>query len=44
MEAIDFVVPWVDGNDPEWRKKRNDYAEPDDDEGNCPERPAQNGF
>ncbi len=23
---IDFVIPWVDGSDPEWRKKRNHYA------------------
>ena len=38
MEAIDFVVPWVDGNDPEWRKKRDHYAVPDDKEGNRPER------
>ena len=22
---IDFVVPWVDGNDPEWRKQKNEY-------------------
>jgi hypothetical protein len=22
---IDFVVPWVDGNDPEWRKKYDKY-------------------
>lgn len=24
---IDIVVPWVDGNDPAWRKERNKYAE-----------------
>ena len=22
-EAIDFVIPWVDGNDPEWRARKN---------------------
>ena len=21
--AIDFVIPWVDGNDPEWRSEKN---------------------
>ena len=24
-EEIDFVVSWVDGNDPAWQKKRNQY-------------------
>lgn len=24
---IDFVIPWVDGSDPEWLKERNYYAE-----------------
>ena len=38
LEAIDFVVLWVDGNDPEWRKKRDHYAWPEDSEGNFPER------
>ena len=23
--TIDFVIPWVDGNDPEWVEKRNKY-------------------
>lgn len=23
---IDFVIPWVDGNDPEWRKEKNKYT------------------
>ena len=23
---IDFVVTWVDGNDPEWRKQKNEYS------------------
>ena len=22
-ERIDFVIPWVDGSDPEWLKERN---------------------
>lgn len=22
MSSIDFVIPWVDGNDPEWRKQK----------------------
>lgn len=21
--SIDFIIPWVDGNDPEWRKRKN---------------------
>ena len=24
--AIDFVIPWVDGNDPEWRSEKNVYC------------------
>ena len=24
--AIDFVIPWVDGNDPEWRREKNMYS------------------
>lgn len=23
---IDFVIPWVDGSDPEWRKEKNKYS------------------
>lgn len=23
---IDFVIPWVNGNDPEWQKERNKYS------------------
>ncbi len=34
METIDFVIPWVDGNDPEWQKKRDYHAVPGDNEGN----------
>lgn len=26
MSSIDFVLPWVDGNDPEWRKRKAEYA------------------
>lgn len=26
MEKIDFVVPWVDGGDPEWLKEKAKYA------------------
>ena len=25
-EKIDFVITWVDGNDPRWQKERNHYA------------------
>ena len=24
-DKIDFIVTWVDGNDPEWQKTRNEY-------------------
>ena len=27
---IDFVVTWVDGNDPEWQKEKARYSSPDD--------------
>ena len=23
---IDFVITWVDGNDPQWRKEKNQYT------------------
>ena len=23
MDKIDFVIPWVDGNDPHWREDKN---------------------
>ena len=26
MEKIDFVIPWVDGSDPEWLKEKNKYS------------------
>ncbi|HHX79160.1 MAG TPA: glycosyl transferase [Acholeplasmataceae bacterium] len=26
MDVIDFVIPWVDGNDPEWISEFNKYA------------------
>ena len=25
MKPIDFVIIWVDGNDPEWRKEKAQY-------------------
>ncbi len=25
MGAIDFVIAWVDGSDPEWQKERDKY-------------------
>ena len=25
MSEIDFVIPWVDGNDPEWRRRKNAF-------------------
>lgn len=34
MEPIDFVILWVDGNDPAWQKERNAYAPSSDDNGN----------
>lgn len=30
-ERIDFVIPWVDGSDPEWLKERNAVSS----EGGC---------
>lgn len=33
MEPIDFVLLWVDGNDPEWRRVRDAYAPASDDNG-----------
>lgn len=29
-EKIDFVIPWVDGNDPFWLEEKNKYANPND--------------
>lgn len=26
MEKIDFVIMWVDGDDPEWKKEKNKYS------------------
>lgn len=25
QNAVDFVIIWVDGNDPEWRREKNEY-------------------
>lgn len=30
MEKIDFVMIWVDGNDPEWQKEKNQYDKSND--------------
>ena len=37
MDAIDFVLPWVDGTDPEWITQRNAYSQ-NVKEGNQEER------
>jgi hypothetical protein len=34
MEKTDFVVLWVDGNDPEWRAEREKYAPASENGGN----------
>ena len=31
MEKIDFVITWVDGNDPKWKNERDKYAQKDVD-------------
>lgn len=31
MADIDFVIPWVDGADPEWRKEKNRYENKEND-------------
>lgn len=38
MKTIDFVIPWVDGSDPEWRRKKESCVASSDEEGNSPER------
>lgn len=32
---IDFVIPWVDGNDPKWRSIRNRYSKNPEDSHEC---------
>ena len=32
MEKIDFVVTWVDGNDPVWQKEKSKYSKSNDDD------------
>lgn len=33
IESVDFVIMWVDGSDPAWRKQKNEYSgNPDDDD------------
>ena len=29
MDKIDFVIPWVDGNDPIWIAEKNKYSRED---------------
>lgn len=49
MEKIDFIVTWVDGNDPAWQKERNkwegtDGKESDAADGNTECRYRENGL
>jgi len=49
MEKIDFVIPWVDGNDPEWQRNKSKWEGKDDTvsnsaEGNTDCRYRENGF
>ncbi len=37
QEDIDFVILWVDGSDPEWRKQKKEYSHDSDDD-DRPER------
>ncbi|MCD8160968.1 MAG: Stealth CR1 domain-containing protein [Clostridiales bacterium] len=37
-EPIDFVVTWVDGNDPEWQRQRQRYQANPIDNGDAPNR------
>ena len=34
MELIDFVIPWVDGSDPVWRKSHDQFAQQEDQDYN----------
>ena len=38
MDKIDFVVTWVDGNDPEWLQERAQYMPMRLDTGNAKNR------
>lgn len=38
MDKIDFVVLWVDGNDPQWRKERQKYLPMEINSGNAENR------
>ena len=46
-ERIDFVIPWVDGSDPEWLKERNavssDIGKSVSSEGGCGSDSLKNG-
>lgn len=49
MEKIDFVIPWVDGNDPEWQRNKSKWEGKDDTvsnsaDGNTDCRYRENGF
>ena len=38
MQQIDFVLPWVDGNDQEWQKEKNIYSPNQDCDANAQTR------
>ena len=38
MEKIDFVIPWVDGNDPQWRAEKAKYDPSGMPQSDAPER------
>ena len=35
---IDFVIPWVDGNDPKWKNEKDKYSPIKADESNSVNR------
>ena len=35
---IDFVIPWVDGNDPKWKIEKDKYSPTKADESNASNR------
>lgn len=43
-EKIDFVLLWVDGNDPEWKKKKAEFIPPQSGNGNDENRFADWGL
>lgn len=38
MEKIDFVLPWVNGNDPKWKNLKKSYLLKKDDDSNSDAR------